>query len=503
MIMKIHNQYLTVESQSLQSALRAKKRTFLLKNFILFSMLSLSVSGCKEFISVDEPQGQMLSGNVFNDNIAAIAAMTSLYSQIQYGGFWSYYIPLYTGLSADELTNYATFQNQIEFYTNSLNQFTGGYINIWRGGFNYLYQVNSVIEGLNISSSLDSRVKQQLMGEALFFRAFINFYLVNLFGEIPIVVSSDYTLNTRLERSPVHEVYGQIAEDLINAGNLLNEYYVSSNSVSLSTERVRPNKLVATALLARCYLYMEDWQNAQKCASDVINSGVYTLEDNFDSIFLKESQEAIWQLMSPALSAGNSNTYEGMGFILTGAPNNLSLEASTTISPQLYEAFEEDDQRKLFWIGHIDANDNTYFFPYKYRVKSSNSIEEYSIVFRLSEQYLIRAEANAKLGAIQESIADVNIVRERAGLNALTTINGSTLSEIIENERRSELFTEWGHRWFDFKRTGKIHEVMPEVSESKGGVWQQFRQYWPIPNSEIERNPNLTQNIGYDSNPSL
>ncbi|MEO2072074.1 MAG: RagB/SusD family nutrient uptake outer membrane protein [Zunongwangia sp.] len=116
---------------------------------------------------------------------------------------------------------------------------------------------------------------------------------------------------------------------------------------------------------------------------------------------------------------------------------------------------------------------------------------------RLAEQYLIRSEAQAQLGNLSEAITDLNRIRTRAGLSPLAQNNTNLNQEGILNhiylERQRELFTEWGHRWLDLKRTNKATEYF----SSQNPFWETTDIWYPIPSEERMRNPNLSQNEGY------
>ena len=113
---------------------------------------------------------------------------------------------------------------------------------------------------------------------------------------------------------------------------------------------------------------------------------------------------------------------------------------------------------------------------------------------------MIRAEARAQIGNISGAQSDLNTVRNRAGLADTPAGDQASLLAAILDERRHELFSEWGHRWFDLKRTGKIDEVMSLVTPIKSGgvtTWHSYQQLYPLPLSELQRAPNLVQNSGY------
>jgi hypothetical protein len=340
-----------------------------------------------------------------------------------------------------------------------------------------------IIEGLSSSTNVSNQIKTQVTGEAKFVRALCNFYLVNLFGDVPLVVVSNFQNNSALPRTSKTDVYQQIISDLKDAQNLLAETYSFSNN-----ERVRPTKWAATALLSRVYLYQGDYADAESEATKIIdNTGLFSLV-NINSVFLKNSKEAIWQLM-PVLV--NLNTNEGNIFILTSSPSSISM------STQLLNSFETGDLRRSYWVGTLTVGSNTFYFPYKYKVKSGSGLSEYSMVLRLAELYLIRAEARAQQSKIAESQSDLNAIRNRAGLTNTTANDKSSLLVAIQHERQVELFTEGGHRWFDLKRTNNIDMVMSNISTLKGGSWSNFKALYPIPQTEIINDVNLSQNTGY------
>jgi hypothetical protein len=160
--------------------------------------------------------------------------------------------------------------------------------------------------------------------------------------------------------------------------------------------------------------------------------------------------------------------------------------------------FEPGDLRRLYWVDSVTDGTNIYYFPFKYKVSYSSTVTEYTMVMRLAEQYLIRAEARAMQNNLAGAISDVNVIRERAGLDTLssTLTQSQTLAAIIR-ERQVEYFTEWGHRWYDLRRLKEIDVTMDTVCPQKGGVWNTEHQLFPIPFTEVQVNKNLVQNPGY------
>jgi hypothetical protein len=382
-------------------------------------------------------------------------------------------------MTADEIL-YTSFDNQyIQFANNTIqanNLYNGP---VW-AIYKYIYEANSCIEGIENSTQLTAAAKKQLLGEAKFVRALCNFYLVNLYGAIPLVLSTDYRINDTLPRIATDLVNKQIISDLKDAQNLLTTDYPTS-------ERVRPNYWTATALLARVYLYTGDWIQAETESSAIINSGIYTLSD-INNVFVKTSNETIWQLMPVTTYF---NTQEAGAFI-PGAPDQIPVYPLT---PDLVNSFEGGDMRKSVWTGNTSVDGQVYYYPFKYQINGATPLNEYHIVFRLAEQYLIRAEARAMQNNVDGSISDLNIIRERAGLPDLSSsLIQTQVLAAIEQERRIELFAEWGNRWFDLKRTNRADAVL---SSLKGPSWQSIDVLWPVPQDQRNANPFLSQNPGY------
>jgi hypothetical protein len=172
------------------------------------------------------------------------------------------------------------------------------------------------------------------------------------------------------------------------------------------------------------------------------------------------------------------------------------------LSNQLLNAFEPNDKRKTNWINNVTVGSvptsATYYFAYKYKSATLNApVTEYTMVLRLGEQYLIRAEAKAHQNNIGGSQGDLNVIRKRAGLSNTTANEKNALLAAILHERQTELFTEWGHRWLDLKRTNNIDAVMNTVAPTKGTTWNSNWALYPIPLYDIIQNPNLVQNSGY------
>src|SRR5699024_5538593 len=235
--------------------------------------------------------------------------------------------------------------------------------------------------------------------------------------------------------------------------------------------------------------WRKDYSKAVNYASEVIGSGKYELLE-LEDVFKANSKEGIWQLV-PVVPRAGAN--EGAIYILENnpaTPNNASTQALTEDFLSVWEA---TDLRYQNWIGIYTEGENDYYYPYKYKIKHGGDSEEYSMVIRLAELYLIRAEAYAESGNVQAAIDDLNKIRNRAGLPDWTAADVPDIEQAVLDERRREFFSEWGHRWLDLKRFGVIDEVLGQ----KKPTWQPHAKLLPIPEQDILRNPFLTQNPGY------
>lgn len=449
--------------------------------FLLISFLVLT--SCEDYIDVGAPDTQIDMEYAFATDASATSAVLGIYDAAKLN-----MVRMYSGVvgtSSDELSS----NSFGEFATNkiSVNSFNiRG--NMWSPSFAIIMQTNLALKGINESTTLTPSVKNQLLGEVKFMRAFVNFYLVNLFGDIPMPISTNVIENATLPRTPAAEVWSQILKDLKEAQELLGEEYPSTSF------RTRINQSVANAFLARVYLYQKDWLNAEKESTKLINDGNYEIVD-LDSKFLNSSQETIWQF----------HNVEGISTLGKSYQANTGFAPTFYLTPTLAASFDENDLRKSAWIKEITSNSKSYSTIYKYKEIAITG-DEYDIVLRLAEQYLIRAEARAHQNNIDGSegaLADLNVIREKAGLEDLEGLNLTETLQTIENERKFELFGEWGHRWLDLKRTPSLNnsglsradDVLSELKET----WQPTAVFYPIPAAEIRLNTNLIQNPGYDN----
>lgn len=483
--------------------------------------LSLLAGACKKLVAIPEPTNTITTTQVFNTEKEAEGAFAGLYTKMINGSepfsaytaagntFSAGFSTVLGGVSADELFNYqgASDPSIYVFNTSKLTANNSSFGNgLWKSAYTAIYGANSIIEGIAASTStaLNDSTRKAMTGEAKFVRAFSYWYLINFYGDVPLALTVDFNKTANMARTPQAQVYEQIIRDLQDAQAALpSGYPVAKNG------RARPNKWAATAMLARVYLFTGNNAGAAQAATEVINQAdLYVLEPSLKDVFITTSREAIWQLQQTTQNASLRNaTPEGL--YMTPDSKYKSI-AKMGITSQLLQAFEPGDHRRTDWV---DSTDGSYpggvstgitRYPAKYKTGGETAVfglpaAEYYVVLRLAEMYLVRAEAeaNGAPGGTAAAIADLNAIRHRAGLNDLpASLSQQQVIDAVAKERQIELFAEWGHRWFDLKRTGRAHDVLSAVPLKQ--PWAGDHQLlYPIPVDEIRADHFLIQNKDY------
>lgn len=465
----------------LRGALVEKRRLHLLT--LLFST-SMIWFGCSNFVEVDPPKNNLISEIVFKDPATVESALANLYYGMREEGMVSGSFGLTTalGIYADELDYFGFSADRVQLYNHNQNAGNNIILDWWQRAYHLIYAANDIVRGVERSDELSEEERNAFQGQALFVRAYMHSLLVSLYGDVPYVKTTDYLENNTIARMPEEEVYDSIITDLKDAIALL------EGTVSISEGRIWPDSYVAKALLARVYLYTQNWEMAESMASELINE--FPLETRLSNVFLKDSPETIWQLKADADFP--KNTREAGQLIIQTVPGQ-----TYALTNALLASFETGDRRYDNWIGSVSDSENTttlyYAHKYKAGINETESLE-YSILFRSAEQVLIRSEARAHMGDIVGSRFDLNTIRNRAGLGntPANTVNG--LLQAILKEKRVELFTEQGHRWFDLKRTANAGSALGGLKPN----WRETNVLLPVPETELETNPNLSpQNPGY------
>lgn len=457
------------------------------KNLALYivATAALFALSCNKLIDIpDHPIDQISEGSVFRDSANIMSAVAGVYSNFKAnfsgGTIGATQVTVNMGQAADELI----YAYSSTYVNNAYTPSDGTAAALWNSAYSNLYQMNANIIGISSTTAISDPLKKALVAEMKFDRAFYYFHLVNLFGGVPLITSTDYNVTSTQPRASADDVYKFIQADLAAARSTLQEQYPSTAGT-----RIRPNLYTAMALSAKVFLYRQQWDSAALMVKQILNSGLYSLASTPSDIFLAGSNEIIWSL--PGSISSDYNYQTGEGYTLL--PSSQYSAPAYQVNKLLINAFEENDLRKASWVTPITVFGSVYNYPSKYknRVYQAATKEIY-VMFRLADMYLVLAEAEAHLGQTADAITHLDLVRTRAGLAGYNGNHDDMLAAIY-HERQVEMAFEWGNRWYDLKRTGTIDAVLGAEKTS----WKPYAALLPIPATQLSANAAIKQNDGY------
>ena len=378
---------------------------------------------------------------------------------------------------------------------------------VWSYGYYVILSANSAIAALD-NVEAPEQDKNNVKAEALFLRALSHFDLVRTFAQpynytadashlgVPVVLTVDS--EAKPERSTVKVVYQQIIDDLLEAEKIIDPAY-SRKGVTDATASANINSI--RALLSRVYLYSEQWQKAADYATLVINSGKYKMWTPDQVASIKDGEfSSVFNQDVPAEGEVIFEVYENLSQSYGGGNENVCGMTSFNgygdcgASKDLLNLYEPKDVRGLLVMPDYDGN---ALFTMKYFGKGLSSIDaNNTIVLRLSEMYLNRAEALINGASIPGATALGDL--ETVAKNRNASVQPATKSGVY-TERAKELAWE-GHLWFDLARTGRAM-TRKDVSGTQVPTRIEPKDYrWamPIPDREFTVNKNLVQNDGYN-----
>ncbi|MCG8319849.1 MAG: RagB/SusD family nutrient uptake outer membrane protein [Cytophagales bacterium] len=445
-----------------------------MKNFIIFYfflVLALWSTAC-DHLEV-KPVDLLTDETAITDASTAESALLGLYHRLQ--NLPLMVLDLVSDESNDKIGR-PDPEGQLDTNSVLATNFIIG--RFWSDLYGVIHQANFIFEHVQQITTIEAAQREAFLAEALFIRGFCYLLLTKYFGDIPLVLSTDVGPESSPVRASTNQVFEQVIEDLQQAEAALPVSYDD-----LDEFKTRVTQTAAIALLARVYLYKQDWGNAEESATQVIERDLYQLETDYTNLYNKNSPEVIWELFYSATVNGNS-------LARTFFPRSLGGVYFIAPSNSMIAAFEPDDQR---FDASIRRDADGTFYVYKYREPKTSGSQDRFIFLRLSELYLIRAEARAQLDNLPGTIQDVNVIRNRAGLSNTGATGKEALLLVIEQERFVEFCFE-NHRFADLVRTGRVDAVLG-AHNALG--WQPSDQRLPIPQNELILNPNLTQNEGY------
>lgn len=471
--------------------------------YISLSALLTSSLACNRYLDTEPISDKAVDA----DNPLATAsdaedAMTTIYSDFG-NEYWQmdYFFNgdaqtdiAYAG--ADNVQNFQQDEYRILATNNNVNR-DWGYLS------NFMDHCNKILNYVDGASELSSTRKGEMKSEAAIFRAMYLFHMVQLWGDVPVITKSFITINadnfneaySQLypKRQPVADVYTQIISDL--EGAIAN--------APASSNKYRANKGAAYALLAKVYATKPnpDWAKVQQYCDLVIGEG-YSLLSNYDNLFdgsHEGNAESIWE------ADGNASNIWAWGtFMFAGT----DWKKFNVPSNDLVESFnnEGDSQRLNSSVTFSSVSwSDTYWsssnYPFMNKMRLTDGNQNFYII-RYADILLLKAEALIRTGDYINSAILINQVRSRVGKSPISISSEDDGIDKVLSERKLELAFE-GQRWFDLKRTGKAVEILSVQKDGNGNILSYApnintdRLLWPIPQAQMDKNQNLTQNPGY------
>lgn len=389
----------------------------------------------------------------------------------------------------------------------------------WRLFYRAIEQCNLVIENVpGITEGFTGNRKEQLLAEARFMRALAHFYTARVWGDIPINLSARNV--EPLGREPIQEVMEMVVSEVDQIVATLPWQYEGDRKKSIS----RGTKGAALALKAHAQMWLKDYQSASATLQLIIQEGEFSLvpiagfRDMFDR---GESNEMIFQMYYNA-EIGEFSDYYGhiMTYYLTNpytSRDNLSLAVARSRILEIFPHYAADksDKRVPEFFESIDfsvssseirpvladplANGERLIMFAKFRKakdRTYNRMDAPIPMFRYADILLLKAEADARLNRVDESMQNLNLVRARAGIPLYERGEQLLLIEEVLEERRRELIGEY-HRVYDLVRLGRLHDFNPSISEKdeKDGAG-----FFPVSDEAFANNPNMTQTYYWQFN---
>lgn len=425
-----------------------------------------AIAGCDSTLTV-EPTDEVEESQAIVDPTSARAALGGAYDAFTSSSYYGGEFHTFTEVLTDNAEHTGTYGEYADADANQLRADNINVEDIWDAAYIAIGRINLLIERLPDVPGLDGDELNQMIGEVHFLRALAYHDLVRLYGDVPLVTEPPASLEeaAQVERSPVAAVYAQIESDLTEAASLMSD----------DAEPGRASLGAVMALRARVALYRGNWAAAETAADAVIGMG-YELAGTYGALF------------GPA----DADTPEDI-FRLTFTPQEYNLQGyyyqpngRWEVGPtqDLVDSYEEGDARLAWSIGEDDGD----IFGDKW--KTTEGGEDIHVI-RFAEVLLIKAEAHARQGELEEAVAAYNQIRERAGLAPHVlgedVIGQAQVLDAIDHERRVELAFE-GDRWPDLVRTGRATAVLDIPANF---------MLWPIPQGERDVASKLSQNPGY------
>ena len=479
-------------------------------------VLAGASSACSDMLT-ENPRDRISTEAFFQTAADAKAGIAATYRPLSTGALWGTNLQWALNAATDESRVGPEEENpNIVALTQLSWTTTNPYIagsnasgGAWAGLYQMITRANLVLDKVP-GITMDETQKAQILGEAKFLRALGYFYLVRLYGDVPLVLTPED--QTALgPRTAQADVFAQIVKDATEAEAALPPSWGA-------TDKGRATKASADALLAEQYLWRKDWPNAATNAKKIIDSGLYGLQANYLNAFLPGSQnrnEEVFAAQSSSATGAPAIDIAAWEYPRNMNPNSNGGWGTWQPLQSFIDSYPSGDYRKevSFFTSGLDPSGKVVtFLPHVYKFRPTARPGQQDVnwpIYRYADVLLMYAEALNEQGQTAAAIGMVNQIRARArnGTGAEnraspadlpTSLSQSAARAAIFDERKWELAYE-GKRWFDLVRQG--FNVFQAAENADPTVIpaniQPSRMVWPIPQAQIDLNPNLTQNPGY------
>lgn len=466
-------------------------------NKIFYALGLITVlASCKKQLEL-EPPGAISTQTALSDIASLQGALNSAYGGMRAAGYYGRNMWVVPDISADDI--YVASANSNRFISSYQRVYIlgdGDITGLWNNTYALTLRVNNILANVDKVDG-DAAVKNAIKGQALFLRALYHFDLTRIFckpwsqgngSQLGVPYMLSFNVGTP-SRPTLASNYTQLISDLTAAKSLLSATTIATKNTA--------SRFAASALLQRVYLYQGNNQAAVDEANTFNGAGfIVTPAAALNAFYgaARFNNEEIFTL--EFITADNLGADNLGGIYLKPGYGDLR------VSQDLMSVFETADARRTSLIGSFGAASPTELVNRKFVATASVNLMHSPKILRFSEVLLNRAEANAKLGNVAPTIADLNLIRTNRGLAALTTLPTSQLLDSVLVEKRREFMFE-GHRWFDLIRNNRaIVRTFVNNSFTVTSPWttlqaNDFRTVAPIPQREVDVNPNIQQNEGY------
>lgn len=471
---------------------------------ILMSMVVI-VCSCSDFLEL-EPEYLVNEKGFYQTEEDFETAMVGNYSELQV--IYDASILKLTELTTDNAYIQWTSPTTSEFECDEMRLTSANSeINtVWNLSFKTIVRCNTILDKIE-NAEISESIKTQYRGEAYFLRAFNYFNLVRLFGDLPLIEgifnSPSEIASFDMTRKSTSEIYALIISDLENAHALLQGLELSKSRASAGA---------AQALLGKVHLTQNDYEQALTTLKSVIDSGEYGLQEDYGQLFTNgndELTESIFEIKFLSGNIGEGNSYSTLftppSFDAAIFPGNMNGSGRIVPTLNVRDSYEEGDLRRELSIrDSLLLLDGTYeqlqyglkFVDFTVGLEGDGGINFTPL--RYADVLLMYAEALNEVNRTDEAYAYINAIRARASLDPLDGLTSQEFALALEHERRVEFLSE-GQRWFDLTRTGRTIEVLNAYFEDIGSNFSvtQEELLMPLPQRELDIDPNLEQNPGY------